>query len=531
MPSLKRVPGAVDDPAIPNTTTEPIEAQEVVVTEERKGDEQDILSDRVTVANTDNEQTNPKEDMDYVKISSDVREGRDDCNNNGIVAAPSSDVAERSPKNVNDPVMGETQYCEECVINQNQYDGLSKSKSSINDTAPDEEEPVIPHDLASANHNILGRYMAAPSDARAINLLYTHKDDKKWDSVLPSIHLPVIPQKQCIEIIRSKMKETQHADAKSSALPKSPWRALSQHNINVAKRNTIPQDNVSKSFDQKPTHQNVTSASHANTFPLQYCAFQINNMPQALYFNQVHHPNLHNEYPHATSKTSGEAVLQNNYAQMTPHPQFYPPGFNSALSIFQHYQNHMSQFAQAQHAAHSATQMSAGPTMIPQARASNPISVNKMNTNDVARLPVAFGFQLNNSHSFAIAQDATQTWSRQGWEAVHARNNTPKPKPKNKTPRKSPTSSDPNKTPRMSPVLVSTPHNKMSDLPEGWTAKTYQRRGGSTVGSSDTYYYSPVTQIKFRSKNKIQIFVEILQEVEGDEKKAFKLFKERGHRV
>lgn len=532
MPSLKKAPGAVDDPALPNITTEPIVAQEATVMEERKRDDDHKIDvGDVSLANGNNDQpTNAEEEMGDVKISSDAIEGRDDCDNGGTAAAACSDVAEMYPKNVTTiPTTGETQNGEECTTDQNQNDGLSESKSSTTDTAPDEEEPVFPHDLDSVNHNILGRYIAAPSDARAINLLYTHKDETKWDSILPAIHLPVLPQKRCIEIMRSKMNETQHPDANSSASPKSPWRALCQNNTNLAKKKLIPRDNIPHFHEQKPIHRNVTSTLHANAFPLQHCAFQTNK-PQALYFNP---PNLHNEYPRAkTSKTPGEAVLQNNYAQMTPHPQFYPPGFNSAVSIFQHYQNQVSQFAQAQHAARNATQTLAGPAMIPQARASNPITVNKMNIDDVARLPVAFGFQLNNNHSKALAQNATQTWSREGWEAIHAttRNNAPKPKPKNKTPRKSPTNT-PNKIPRMSPVLISTPHTKTRGLPEGWTAKTYQRQGGSTVGSTDTYYYSPVTQIKFRSRNKIQIFVEIVQEVGGDEKKAFELFKERGHRV
>jgi hypothetical protein len=83
----------------------------------------------------------------------------------------------------------------------------------------------------------------------------------------------------------------------------------------------------------------------------------------------------------------------------------------------------------------------------------------------------------------------------------------------------------------MSPVLVPTKSDKMIGLPEGWIAKSYQRLGGCTIGQTDTYFYSPVTQIKFRSKKNIQIFIKIVQEVGGDEKKAFELYKERGHRL
>ena len=41
----------------------------------------------------------------------------------------------------------------------------------------------------------------------------------------------------------------------------------------------------------------------------------------------------------------------------------------------------------------------------------------------------------------------------------------------------------------------------------GWTYKTYQRMNGATVGQTDTYWFSPVLQKKFRSRKEIDRFL------------------------
>jgi hypothetical protein len=153
-----------------------------------------------------------------------------------------------------------------------------------------------------------------------------------------------------------------------------------------------------------------------------------------------------------------------------------------------------------------------------------------------AKYPVAFGFQLNtrdNDESLEQAKSAAAQWAHNGMKAIHAKgqtfsSSTPEARA---TPRTSP-KLKPNNSPRTSPKLVPT-KVPMNDLPEGWTAKTFLRQGGNSAGSTDTYFYSPLNQIKFRSKKAVRIFSDILKDggVNGDEKKAFELFKQRGHKV
>lgn len=86
------------------------------------------------------------------------------------------------------------------------------------------------------------------------------------------------------------------------------------------------------------------------------------------------------------------------------------------------------------------------------------------------------------------------------------------------------------KTPRPSAVLLSTAAVPL--LSPGWISKTFQRASGRTVGGRDTYFYSPQKQFKFRSLKNCRAFLQVLAEpgVEGDEAKALKVYRERGHR-
>ena len=84
--------------------------------------------------------------------------------------------------------------------------------------------------------------------------------------------------------------------------------------------------------------------------------------------------------------------------------------------------------------------------------------------------------------------------------------------------------------PRTPAKLLST-KSEVAGLPAGWTSKTYERKSGKTAGSTDTYFYSPQTGIKFRSIKRCKEFIEIVKEVNGNETEALKLFKERGHKM
>eukprot|EP00970_Alexandrium_tamarense_P014539 scaffold4185_cov163-Alexandrium_tamarense.AAC.9 len=70
------------------------------------------------------------------------------------------------------------------------------------------------------------------------------------------------------------------------------------------------------------------------------------------------------------------------------------------------------------------------------------------------------------------------------------------------------------------------------DFPSGWIATTYRRASGEWVGKPDCYWFSPSRNICFRGKKYAMTFIAILKEpsVDGDEDKAAKVFKARGHK-
>ena len=61
--------------------------------------------------------------------------------------------------------------------------------------------------------------------------------------------------------------------------------------------------------------------------------------------------------------------------------------------------------------------------------------------------------------------------------------------------------------------------------PEGWTKKTYQRMSGASKGGHDRYWYTPKTQFKLRSMVEVRRFLRALDQTNGDEDKARKIFK------
>ena len=61
--------------------------------------------------------------------------------------------------------------------------------------------------------------------------------------------------------------------------------------------------------------------------------------------------------------------------------------------------------------------------------------------------------------------------------------------------------------------------------PDGWTKKLFERPTGKTKGTKDRYWYSPKTQKKFRSMIEVNRFMDALKQANGDEDRAWKIFK------
>lgn len=61
--------------------------------------------------------------------------------------------------------------------------------------------------------------------------------------------------------------------------------------------------------------------------------------------------------------------------------------------------------------------------------------------------------------------------------------------------------------------------------PAGWIRRTFERQSGGTKGSTDKYWYSPMTNKKFRSMAEIKRFFVHLKACRGDEEAAWMVFK------
>ncbi|KAL7484221.1 hypothetical protein ACHAW6_009871 [Cyclotella cf. meneghiniana] len=69
------------------------------------------------------------------------------------------------------------------------------------------------------------------------------------------------------------------------------------------------------------------------------------------------------------------------------------------------------------------------------------------------------------------------------------------------------------------------PSDPAPEFGEGWTTRTLMRPSPQGSKTSDTYYYSPQIQFKFRSKIQVQKFLECVQKVGGDERLAIREYK------
>ena len=197
--------------------------------------------------------------------------------------------------------------------------------------------------------------------------------------------------------------------------------------------------------------------------------------------------------------------------------------YNNVASTAQTWENGMHQsFMNQQQANVSQNQPKV-------AIASEEIKLTRKNKADAAKLPVAFGFWLDDDGSSKqSAQTATESWKAWGQAFDQKALKTPNGKKMGSTPKAS--NGNTPKTPRTPALLLST--EPAPKLPDGWVAKTFQRTSGATAGTKDTYFYSPQRELKFRSMKACNAFVQILNEPGiDDEQMAFNVFKSRGHKV
>ena len=61
--------------------------------------------------------------------------------------------------------------------------------------------------------------------------------------------------------------------------------------------------------------------------------------------------------------------------------------------------------------------------------------------------------------------------------------------------------------------------------PDGWTKKVFQRASGESKGHTDRYWFTPINQFKLRSMVEVNKFMQALEQTNGDEVAAKKIFK------
>ena len=171
--------------------------------------------------------------------------------------------------------------------------------------------------------------------------------------------------------------------------------------------------------------------------------------------------------------------------------------------------------------------------VIPIATASGLI---KISHRDVSKLPVAFGFHLDDKSSKSLATAAATKWRNGGKKAsksVYIAKIKPNSKQQQGTPESDQhnPSSNTSSTPRGSANLLW--EGPLGEEFPGWTKQTFERATGASAKTKDSYFYSPHNQIKFRAMKGVRLFIGILSEpgVAGDESVALKIYKERGHKI
>lgn len=425
----------------------------------------------------------------------------------------------------------------------------SSSPSSENG---EEEETVTPHPLTSINHNILGRLISTPFHSRAMKTLFLHANDAEWDDIIPAVNLPVCGQKRFVGLLKDKMQAKPLSDdhagtgrsengnvaagnvnnqqiVPTEAQILRQFQSMSGTNLN---NQVMDETALIQQIQQQLIQQSIPTASHQNDMSQQTFWTTLiqtaNNQANASILNSLYGHNMQTAY---AAPTQPVFLTTSPQASGYSFEQFRPAGLNTGNYEQYRMAMHIAQ-ATACTSANNASQLAASGRAAPQATASKPMVLTKSNMASMAKLPVAFGFELNNGQSIALANSSSRTYAQEAHRALQ--NSGPRfkrtpNKAKEKTPRKSPATT-PNTTPRMSPKLVPSSEHHKSNLPAGWSVKTFLRQGGDSAGTTDTYFYSPRLELKFRSIKKVKLFCDILAECGDDETRAHMVFKERGYK-
>jgi len=362
---------------------------------------------------------------------------------------------------------------------------------------------ILPHD-----GDVLPQFMATPFDEKTMGRLYkttnaNGQNGKDCKRRKPTIdELPVIPQETYINAVAKEQQDTGVEDREGVEFLIEEGRKMLECNNKKRRREHIEQANEqARETEALLQHQHDSQQQRLAQLSTQRTlAAQYQFLPQATATQQFggcqFNPWQSNQYGFGQKGGAAMMVANNNQSQ--------PVQFSPAKGSFT--------FPQ--------------PSNLPKGGGSKPtrkkkqpkiveatgdvIQLTEANLSEVEALPVAFGYFVNDDDSKAKADSVTKRLSSNS-----------KPSSKGST-------GNGSKRPRAKMLL----EKPAKGLGEGWVAKTFERVSGATAGQTDTYFYSPREGLKFRALKGCRIFIEICREagVDGDEKKAWRLFKERGNR-
>mmetsp|Transcript_18685 Transcript_18685/g.43767 ORF Transcript_18685/g.43767 Transcript_18685/m.43767 type:complete len:374 (+) Transcript_18685:201-1322(+) len=364
---------------------------------------------------------------------------------------------------------------------------------------------VLPHDV-----DVLPQFMATPFDEKTMERLYKTKNGQgigtlpgRRKSTVDEIdELPIMPQETYLNSLAKGQLGTDNEAAGNTIYREGgeflieegrkllEYKRPREHDIEQANEKARQTETLLQhqhDFQQQRLVQLSMQRTLAaqNQFPQQYLP-----LPQAAATQQFggYQFNPWQNNQHSFGLQGGAAMTVANYS----HSQ--PAQFSQAKEAFT--------FPQASHlpkgAGSKPTRKRKQPKIVEAT--GDVIQLTEANLPEVEALPVAFGYFVNDTDSKAQAESVTKRLSKDSSKRARAK------------------------------LLLEKP---AKGLGEGWVARTFERVSGATAGQTDTYFYSPREGLKFRAMKGCRIFVEICREagVDGDEKKAWRLFKERGNRA
>jgi hypothetical protein len=474
----------------------------------------------------------------------------------------------------------------------------SVSAGSLADNEPEDDSPVAggrieededcvcPHVTTSDYGDVLSCFLSTPFDDKEMLSLHTSKEGtktvelqinskrRKWE------YVPVLPQKIFIKSVKGKIIPTNARGSTHNGYNHGLSGVSTALNANISAQVNIflmqeCQKLIASTEQQQPIRGGLPCrpVSHAPETLQHIHPPQLNqhsNQQQMLshlqapkYFGSVQQQNSY--FPMQMMSQVHRLNQQMNSWRQYPLPfaaplPFFTPGigmqnitYNNLAFAATAQQSPPTPHTEAPHIVHNTGQphpqtppVVTDPTTATTvdgnnsqpnpkiALASVEIKLTDLNKDQIAKLPVAFGFNLDDDGTSKIlAQAAAENWYNLGKIAAMKPTGITKATQKGASISGSTEAgmlSTP-KAPRISAILIES-SNAPTDLPAGWTSQKF-KRANSENKASDTYFYSPQEKIKFRSMKSCKRFIDILKEptIGGNEQAALKEFKTRGHKL